>query len=97
MHLFADAQRHLRAAMTADPATGRLHAGARVVQVGDLGGYKHGPGTRGCFEGARDFLEGFGAPFSLITGNHGALRLGVATQAMFCGVATRVMFLRRKV
>jgi hypothetical protein len=69
MHLFADAQAHLRAAMS--DAAGRLLPGARVVQVGDLGGYKHGPGTRACFEGALEFLEGFGTPFSLITGNHG--------------------------
>ncbi|GBF87795.1 calcineurin-like phosphoesterase [Raphidocelis subcapitata] len=68
MHLFAEAQGHLRAAMA--DGEGRLLPGARVVQVGDLGGYKHGPGTRGCFEVALDYLSGFGAPFSLITGNH---------------------------
>jgi hypothetical protein len=42
MRLFDEARRHLREAMSDDD--GRLLPGARVVQVGDLGGYKHGPG-----------------------------------------------------
>jgi hypothetical protein len=115
MHLFHEAQQQLRAAMS--DGNGRLLPGARVVQVGDLGGYKHGPGefaaaattdslvlyavthtvclqlgsypyvpptkqppnhglvhagTRACFQVALDFLSTFDAPFSLITGNHGA-------------------------
>ncbi|KAI8474051.1 MAG: Metallo-dependent phosphatase-like protein [Monoraphidium minutum] len=68
MHLFEEAQRQLRAAMS--DGAGRLLPGARVVQVGDLGGYKHGPGTRACFEVALDYMSGFETPFSLITGNH---------------------------
>jgi hypothetical protein len=85
MHLFGDAQQHLRAAMS--DAAGRLLPGARVVQVGDLGGYKHGPGTRACFEGALEYMEGFGAPFSLITGNHGAG--GAQAQAAACARSVR--------
>jgi hypothetical protein len=42
MHLFHAARDHLTAAMAASP--GRVHPGARVVQLGDLGGYKHKPG-----------------------------------------------------
>ena len=51
MHLFDDARQQLRAAMS--DGSGRLLPGARVVQVGDLGGYKHGPGEtpRGGGEG----------------------------------------------
>lgn len=45
MHLFHEAQQQLRAAMS--DAAGSLLPGARVVQVGDLGGYKHGPGGFG--------------------------------------------------
>ena len=33
-------------------------------------------GTRQCFEVALGYMSGFGAPFSLITGNHGARRRG---------------------
>lgn len=42
MHLFGEAQQQLRAAMSGGDG---LLPGARVVQVGDLGGYKHGPGA----------------------------------------------------
>lgn len=68
MPLFEEAQKQLRTAMS--DSAGRVLPEARVVQVGDLGGYKHGPGTRGCFEVALDYMSGFGVPFSLITGNH---------------------------
>lgn len=42
MHLFDEAKKQLLAAMS--DAEGRLLPGARVVQLGDLGGYKHKPG-----------------------------------------------------
>ncbi|PNH12614.1 hypothetical protein TSOC_000411, partial [Tetrabaena socialis] len=42
----------------------------RVVQLGDLGHSKHAPGSRKCFEYAREYISGFGVPYALITGNH---------------------------
>jgi len=48
MHLFHEAREQLRVAMS--DSAGRLLPGARVVQVGDLGGYKHGPGGCVCLE-----------------------------------------------
>ncbi|GFR41890.1 hypothetical protein Agub_g2676, partial [Astrephomene gubernaculifera] len=42
----------------------------RLVQLGDLGHGKHASGSRSCFEFARQYLDGFGVPYSLITGNH---------------------------
>ena len=41
-----------------------------LVQVGDLGGYSAQPGSQSSFDRARDFLDGFGLPYRLITGNH---------------------------
>jgi len=43
MHLFEDARSQLVKAMS--DGAGRLLPGARVVQLGDLGGYKHKPGA----------------------------------------------------
>ncbi|KXZ48613.1 hypothetical protein GPECTOR_26g516 [Gonium pectorale] len=64
MKLFDAAREHLRRHMAA-------HGGAaRVAQLGDLGHGKHGSGSRRCFEFARQYLEGFGAPYALVTGNH---------------------------
>lgn len=41
MHLFHDAREQLVGTMS---DAGQLLSGARVVQLGDLGGYKHKPG-----------------------------------------------------
>ena len=38
--------------------------------AGDLGGYKHRPGSRECFERGRDYLASFRLPATLVTGNH---------------------------
>lgn len=50
MPLFHEAQRQLVAAMS--DGAGRLLPGARVVQLGDLGGYKHQPGEAHARGGA---------------------------------------------
>lgn len=42
----------------------------RVVQLGDLGGYKFRPGSRDCFVRGREYLAGFGVPTTLVIGNH---------------------------
>lgn len=34
------------------------------------GGYKANPGSQQCFDTAKAFLDGFGAPVRLVTGNH---------------------------
>lgn len=44
MHLFQQAQEQLVKAMS--DSAGNVLQGARVVQLGDLGGYKHRPGQR---------------------------------------------------
>lgn len=57
-------------AQLVDAATS-LSPAARIVQLGDLGAYDAGwPGSRACFAVARSFLDGFGLPVALITGNH---------------------------
>lgn len=73
MDCHLSARDELRAAIAGDTR-------AHVVSVGDLGdkhvGMVYPDGTVGragsvaCFSHARDYLEGFGAPFDLITGNH---------------------------
>ncbi|KAG1676127.1 hypothetical protein FOA52_004967 [Chlamydomonas sp. UWO 241] len=68
MHLFNSARSHLIKAMSSPD--GKLLPGARVVQLGDLGHGKHGSGGVKCFELARDFIKGFGAPAALVLGNH---------------------------
>eukprot|EP00890_Picochlorum_soloecismus_P006210 jgi/Picsp_1/6590/NSC_03933-R1_protein len=43
----------------------------RVVQLGDLGSYEKGwPGSRKCFDLAKDYLDSFNKPLGLILGNH---------------------------
>ncbi|KAJ9529420.1 hypothetical protein QJQ45_013732 [Haematococcus lacustris] len=44
--------------------------GARVVQLGDLGHARHASGSVACFEFARDYLDSFQVPYSLVLGNH---------------------------
>lgn len=34
------------------------------------GGYKANPGSQQCFDTAKAFLDGIGAPVRLVTGNH---------------------------
>jgi 3',5'-cyclic AMP phosphodiesterase CpdA len=65
MKLFEEARRQLVGAITEDAS-----AVPRVVQLGDLGGYKFRPGSRECFARGRDFLAGFDVPTTLVTGNH---------------------------
>lgn len=69
MHLFHEARQQLVQAMSGD-SDGVVRQGARVVQLGDLGGYKHRPGSRDCFAVASEYLSTFGVPVALITGNH---------------------------
>lgn len=40
---------------------------ARLVSLGDLGAYGDA-GTTTCFEHAKEYLEGYGLPFNLVTG-----------------------------
>lgn len=68
MHLFHEAQEQLCNHMSAMDA-GVLH-GSRIVQLGDLGDYDTKPGSRACFKLARQYLDAFGVPRALITGNH---------------------------
>ncbi|KAK9806310.1 hypothetical protein WJX72_009584 [[Myrmecia] bisecta] len=79
MHLFHEAREQLVRALSSpasasDSATGASAeappAGARVVQLGDLGGYTCQPGSMACFETAKAFLEGFPVPRALVVGNH---------------------------
>ncbi|KAG2491261.1 hypothetical protein HYH03_010467 [Edaphochlamys debaryana] len=67
MHLFHAARSHLLAAMSEE---GKPVPGARVAQLGDLGHGKHASGSQRCFKFAKDFLDGFGVPYAMITGNH---------------------------
>ncbi|GLC68750.1 hypothetical protein PLESTF_000732800 [Pleodorina starrii] len=70
MRLFEAAREHLRTAMAGEQGGREPGPGARVVQLGDLGHGKHQSGSRKCFEFARQFLDGFGVPYALVTGNH---------------------------
>ncbi|KAJ9529929.1 hypothetical protein QJQ45_023205 [Haematococcus lacustris] len=47
-----------------------VYAGARVVQLGDLGHARHASGSVACFEFARAYLDSFQVPYSLVLGNH---------------------------
>lgn len=40
------------------------------LPAGDLGGYKFRPGSRDCFQRGLEYLAGFGAPTTLVLGNH---------------------------
>jgi hypothetical protein len=44
MHLFHEAKQQLVAAMAQPDSSSQSLSRARVVQLGDLGGYKHRPG-----------------------------------------------------
>jgi hypothetical protein len=46
MHLFEEARQQLLDAMRGPD--GQLMPGARVIQLGDLGGYHHEPGASFC-------------------------------------------------
>lgn len=65
MPVFEEARRQLISAVN-EPGI----AAPRVVQLGDLGGYKFRPGSRECFQRGKEFLAGFGVPTTLVTGNH---------------------------
>ncbi|KAL6762491.1 Metallo-dependent phosphatase-like protein [Haematococcus lacustris] len=69
MPLFQAARDQLVSAMGA--ADNPTHdTGARVVQLGDLGHARHASGSVACFEFARDYLDSFQVPYSLVLGNH---------------------------
>lgn len=65
MAQFEEARRQLITAIN-EPGV----AAPRVVQLGDLGGYKFRPGSRDCFQRGLEYLAGFGAPTTLVLGNH---------------------------
>lgn len=44
--------------------------GARIIQLGDVGGYKARPGSRQSLEFGRKFLDGFGVEAATVVGNH---------------------------
>ncbi|KAK9826404.1 hypothetical protein WJX81_000388 [Elliptochloris bilobata] len=70
MDRFREARGQLRQAVEACEDAGAPPA-SRVVQLGDLGGYEHSPGSRECFSVAAEFLAGFGpVPRALVVGNH---------------------------
>lgn len=60
---------------------GRPAPGARIFQLGDVGGYTSNPGSRACFERALHFLDGFGLPRTSVTGNHDLEGTEFATDA----------------
>jgi len=64
---FAEARAQVAAAVGTSSADGVDRA---VVQIGDVGGYSAQPGSQACFDRAREYLDGFGLPYRLITGNH---------------------------
>lgn len=68
MGLFLEARKQVVEGCTLPD--GSLQPGARVVQLGDLGSYHHGPGGMGCFLLAKDYLDGFSMPAATILGNH---------------------------
>ena len=70
MGLFHEARNQIMQSMLAPGGSGRAQAGARVVQLGDLGSYHCGPGGWGCFTLAREYLAGFRVPAATILGNH---------------------------
>lgn len=49
---------------------GNLLNQARIVQLGDVGGYAYKPGSRACFQTAVEFLNGFELPRLSVLGNH---------------------------
>ena len=68
MDYFHAARRQLVAALE------QQGGATRVVQLGDLGGYKYKPGSQACFDRGRDYLANFGLPAALVLGNHGRRR-----------------------
>jgi len=68
MHLFNSAREQMVEVMS--KPNGELHEGARVVQLGDLGHGKHKSGSTSCFQYAKQYMDGFRAPFGMILGNH---------------------------
>ena len=41
-----------------------------LISLGDLGAYAAKPGSKACFQVAKEYLDGFELPYNLITGNH---------------------------
>ena len=66
MGCFEEGRRHMAAAL----AGGAAGNNGLLVQLGDLGGPKGDPGSAACFAGAKEYLSGFGVPFSIVLGNH---------------------------
>eukprot|EP00897_Mesotaenium_endlicherianum_P001047 jgi/Mesen1/10943/ME000956S10323 len=53
-----------------DDASGALLPNARLVQLGDVGGYSSQPGSAACFERAIAYLDSYGVPRHSVLGNH---------------------------
>lgn len=69
-----------KGAAAASPAANTKNdARLRLAQLGDLGAYECNPGTVACFDTARSYLDSFGLPFALVTGNHDVEAFDVET------------------
>ncbi|KAK9802059.1 hypothetical protein WJX73_008858 [Symbiochloris irregularis] len=69
MRLFHKARRQINDVLS-DEISSKPLPSAGVVQLGDLGGYNHQPGSHKCFLTAKEYLDGFKVPYAVITGNH---------------------------
>lgn len=63
----------------------------RLVSLGDLGAYGEA-GTTASFELAKDYLDGFGLGYNLVTGNHDLEGMQQFDTGAFCGFVV-VIFL----
>lgn len=72
MRLFEEAKDQLVTVLESQQAKlgGGTACQAGLIQLGDVGGYHHQPGSLACFQRCRDWLAGFDLPVALITGNH---------------------------
>lgn len=66
--IFSKSRCQLLDALNGD--TNGSNVAKRVIQLGDLGSYQHGPGGRNCFARGKAYLEGFKLPHAMVLGNH---------------------------
>ncbi|KAL6768266.1 hypothetical protein ACKKBF_B38445 [Auxenochlorella protothecoides x Auxenochlorella symbiontica] len=84
MRLFEEAKDQLVTVLESQQAKlgGGTACQAGLIQLGDVGGYHHQPGSLACFQRCRDWLAGFDLPVALITGNHDLEGLEFKTDAL---------------
>jgi hypothetical protein len=70
MKIFLTARDQLIEALQNQSSNQEGSIAQRIVQLGDLGSYEHGPGSTGCFKRGKSYLDSFNLPTAMVLGNH---------------------------